>query len=33
MDCLNTYDDLIKKRHEIDINYKTLDTVKNYFNQ
>ena len=29
----NTYDDLIKKRHEIDINYKTLDTVKNYFNQ
>ena len=32
-ELLNTYDDLIKKRHEININYKTLDTVKNYFNQ
>ena len=29
---LNTYDDYIKKRYKIDINYKALDTVKNYFN-
>ena len=28
----NTYDKLIKKRYEIDINYQTLNTVKNYFN-
>jgi len=28
----NTYDNYIKKRYEIDINYKALDTVKNYFN-
>ena len=29
---LNTYDDYIKKRYKVDINYKALDTVKNYFN-
>ena len=29
---LNTYDNYIKKRYNIDINYKALDTVKNYFN-
>ena len=28
----NTYDDYIKKKYEIDINYKALNTVKNYFN-
>ena len=28
----NTYDDYIKKKYKIDINYKALDTVKNYFN-
>ena len=28
----NTYDNYIKKRYKIDINYQTLDTVKNYFN-
>ena len=28
----NTYDNYIKKRYKIDINYKALDTVKNYFN-
>ena len=28
----NTYDNYIKKRYKIDINYKSLDTVKNYFN-
>jgi len=28
----NTYDDYIKKRYKIDINYQALDTVKNYFN-
>ena len=27
----NTYDNYIKKRYEIDINYQTLDLVKNYF--
>ena len=29
---LNTYDNYIKKRYKIDINYKALDAVKNYFN-
>jgi hypothetical protein len=28
----NTYDNYIKKKYEIDINYKVLKTVKNYFN-
>ena len=28
----NTYDSLIKKKYKIDINYQTLETVKNYFN-
>ena len=28
----NTYDNYIKKRYKIDINYKALNTVKNYFN-
>ena len=28
----NTYDKYIKKKYEIDINYKALDVVKNYFN-
>ena len=28
----NTYDNYIKKRYKIDINYKALDIVKNYFN-
>ena len=27
-----TYDKYIKKKYEIDINYKALDVVKNYFN-
>ena len=29
---LNTYDDYIKKKYKLDINYKTLEAVKNYFN-
>jgi len=28
----NTYDKYIKEKYEIDINYKALNTVKNYFN-
>ena len=28
----NTYDEYIKEKYKIDINYKALDTVKNYFN-
>jgi peptidyl-prolyl cis-trans isomerase D len=28
----NTYDEYIKKKHEIEINYQALDTVKSYFN-
>ena len=28
----NTYDNYIKKRYKIDINYQALDIVKNYFN-
>ena len=28
----NTYDNYIKKRYKIDINYQALDLVKNYFN-
>ena len=31
-ELLNTYDGYIKKKYEMDINYKALDTVKNYFN-
>jgi len=31
-ELFNTYDIYIKKKYKIDINYKTLDTVKNYFN-
>ena len=30
-DLYNTYDAYIKNRYKIDINYKALDTVKNYF--
>ena len=32
-ELFNTYDDHIKKRYEIDVNYKALDTVKNYFSK
>ena len=28
----NSYDSYIKKKYNIDINYKSLDIVKNYFN-
>ena len=28
----DTYDKLIKTKYKIDINYQTLNTVKNYFN-
>ena len=28
----NTYDNYIKKRYKIDINYQALDLVKNSFN-
>ena len=28
----NTYDNYIKKRYKIDINYQTLDELKNRFN-
>ena len=28
----NTYDNYLKKRYKIDINYQDLNTVKNYFN-
>ncbi len=28
----NTYDNYIKKKYKIDVNYRALDTVKNYFN-
>ena len=28
----NTYDKYIKEKYEIDINYKALKTVKDYFN-
>jgi len=31
-DLYNSYDDYLKKKYEIDINYKSLDTIKNYFN-
>jgi peptidyl-prolyl cis-trans isomerase D len=31
-DLYNTYDNYIKKRYKIDINYQTLDEVKNRFN-
>ena len=31
-DILNTYDEYIRNRHEIDINYQALEVVKNYFN-
>ena len=30
-ELFNTYDNYIKKKYEIEINYKTLDTIKNYF--
>ncbi len=29
----NAYDSYIKKRYKIDINYKALDTVKNYYKE
>ena len=29
----NTYDNYIRKRYKIDINYQALDLVKNRFNQ
>ena len=28
----NTYDNYMKKKYKIDINYSAVDTVKNYFN-
>ena len=28
----NSYDNYLKKRYEIEINYQALDVVKNYFN-
>ena len=31
-DLYNTYDNYLKQRYEIDINYQALNTVKNYFN-
>ncbi len=31
-DLYNSYDNYLKKKYEIDINYKSLDTIKNYFN-
>ena len=31
-ELFNTYDSYIRKKYTIDINYKTLNTVKNYFN-
>ena len=31
-ELFNTYDSLVKKKYKIDINYQTLETVKNYFN-
>ena len=31
-EIFNTYDNYIKKKYEIDINYKALTMVKNYFN-
>tara|TARA_B000000460_G_scaffold203061_1_gene149820 strand:+ start:244 stop:1686 length:1443 start_codon:yes stop_codon:yes gene_type:complete len=31
-DLYNTYDNYIKERYEIDINYQALDIVKNYYN-
>ena len=31
-ELFNTYDRYIKEIYEIDINYKALKTVKNYFN-
>ena len=29
---LNTYDNYIRKRYNVEVNYKALETVKNYFN-
>ena len=31
-DLYNTYDSYLEKRYKIDINYQTLDTIRNYFN-
>ena len=31
-ELFNTYDSYIRKKYKIDINYKALNTVKNYFN-
>ena len=31
-ELFNTYDNYIKKKYEIDINYNALKIVKNYFN-
>jgi len=28
----NTYDNYLKERYEIEINYQALNTIKNYFN-
>ena len=28
----DTYDDYIKKKYKIDVNYQALDAVKNHFN-
>ena len=31
-ELFNTYDSYIRKKYKIDINYKTLKAVENYFN-
>jgi len=31
-DLYNTFDNYIRNKYEIDINYEALKTVKNYFN-
>ena len=31
-ELFDTYDNYIRSKYEIDVNYKALDTVKNYFN-
>ena len=31
-EILNTYDKYIKKKYKINVNYKAIEVVKNYFN-
>ena len=31
-ELFNTYDTYLKAKYEIEINYNTLDSIKNYFN-